>query len=149
MPTIYLAIDYGTRRTGLAVGNDLLKTAQAIATINTADLQQADGQIKTAAIEKIVQEWKIGHLVIGVPLGPEGEETGLSEKIRRFGTDLGQCLALPVSFTDERHSSGSADQLLRANQAAGKRLSRKQILARDSLAAQIILETFFSRPRPS
>lgn len=145
MPTTYLAFDYGTRRTGLAVGNDLLRTTQAIAALSTTELEHADGRIKTDAIKKIIQEWKVGHLVFGLPLDPRGEDTPLSLRIRRFAEQLGQRLALPVSFSDERYSSGSADQLLRQNQAAGKRFTRRKIAARDSVAAQIILETFFSK----
>ena len=145
MPTTYLAFDFGTQRTGLAVGNDLLRTTQAIPAINTRELQHTDGSIKTDTVKALVREWKIGHLVFGLPLDAEGAETRLSRRIRQLGQQLAEQVQLPVSFADERYSSGSADRLLREGQAAGKRFGQRKIAARDSVAAQLILETFFSR----
>ncbi len=144
MPKTYLAFDYGTQRTGLAVGNDLLRTAQAIPAINTRDLQHTDGRVRTETVNALVKEWKIAHLVFGLPLDAAGAETRLSRRVRDIGNQLGNQLQLPVSFSDERYTSGSADRLLREGQAAGKRFSQRKIAARDSVAAQLILETFFT-----
>ena len=145
MPKTYLAFDYGTQRTGLAVGNDLLRTAQAIPAIDTRALLHADGRVKTKVVDALVKEWKIKHLVFGLPLDSKGEETRLCRRIRQFGEQLADQLQLPVSFSDERYSTGSADRLLREGQGAGKRFGQRKIAARDSLAAQLILETFFTR----
>ena len=145
MPKTYLAFDYGTQRTGLAVGNDLLRTVQAIPAISTREIQHADGRARSEAVRTLVREWKIAHLVFGLPLDSAGEETRLSQRIRELGEQLGAQLQLPVSFSDERYSSGSADRLLREGQPAGKRFTQRKIAARDSVAAQLILETFFTR----
>jgi len=143
--TSYLALDYGSKRTGLAVGNDLLCTAQALPAIATRQLHNADGKIVLDTLKLLIQNWKIGHLVFGAPLNTDGEETAMSKRIRRLGHQFGNALALPVSFADERYSSSEADRLLRERQPAGKKLSTKSIALRDSIAAQLILETFFKQ----
>jgi putative Holliday junction resolvase len=145
MPSTYLAFDYGTKRTGLAVGNDLLCTTQALPSIPTSQLQNADGKIMLDGIHHIVRTWNVNHLVFGVPLDAEAQETTLSKRIRRLGHQLGNALALPVSFTDERYSSNEANRLLRQQQQSGKKFTAKLIALRDSVAAQLILETYFSQ----
>ncbi len=147
MPTTFLAFDYGTKRTGLAVGNDLLCTTQAIPAISTAQIQAADGQIVLDTLLPIINSWKVKHLVFGAPLDTDAQETNLSKRIKRLGNQLGNALALPVSFADERYSSSEADRLLREHHPAGKKFNQKKINLRDSIAAQLILQAYFSENR--
>ncbi len=139
-----LAFDYGTKRTGLAVGNDLLYTAQPLPAIATSLLRDADGKPVLTTVQKIIDTWKIQHLIFGAPLDSQAQETDLSKRIKRFGHQLGNALALPVDFADERYSSSEADRLLRENQLAGKKFTAKKIALRDSIAAQLILEAYFT-----
>lgn len=143
-PKTYLALDYGSKRIGLAVGNDLTETSQPIAAIATQQLFQADGKIVTENIGKLIDSWKIDHLVFGAPLDAEGNETHLSRQIKKLGTALGAELALPVSFADERYSSGTADRMIREHHPRGKKFNARKIALRDSIAAQLILEAFFA-----
>ncbi len=145
MPTTYLAFDYGTKRTGLAVGNDLLCTTQALPAISTSQLRNIDGKIMLESIQPIIRTWKVNHLVFGAPLDADAQETALSKRIKRVAHQLGNALALPVSFADERYSSSEADRLLREQQQIGKKFTAKKIALRDSIAAQLILETYFSQ----
>ena len=144
MPKTYLAFDYGSKRIGLAVGNDLLCTTQPLPAIDTKQLQQADEKLILEPIQAIVNTWKINHLVFGAPLDADAQETALSKRINKLGHQLGAALALPVSFADERYSSGEADRLLREHQQAGKIFNAKKIALRNSIAAQLILEAYFS-----
>lgn len=147
MVKTFLAFDFGTKRTGLAVGNDLLYSTQPLAAIPTRQYLQANGKVAVdalQAIEAIVRTWKVNHLIFGVPLNADGDETTLSKRIRKIGRSLAQQLDLPVNFVDERYSSGEADRVLRANQPAGKKFKQKQIALRDSVAAELILQTYFS-----
>jgi len=141
MVNTFLAFDYGRKRTGLAVGNDLLRTAQPLPAMATPK----NGRLSLDAVRVLVKEWKITQLIFGAPLNAEGEETDMSKQIRKAGNRLAQELALPVNFVDERYSSGAADRLLRELQPAGRKLSTKKIALRDSLAAELILKTYFSR----
>lgn len=144
MPKTYLAFDYGSKRIGLAVGNDLLRTTQALPAIATRQLHQADGKIILDTLKPIIETWKIGHLVFGVPLDADAGETTLSKRIRKLGNELGIDLALPVSFADERYSSSEADRRLRELHQPGKKFNARKIALRDSVAAQLILEACFS-----
>lgn len=144
MVKTFLAFDFGTKRTGLAVGNDLLHSTQPLAAVPTRQYLQADGEITPDTIRALVRFWKVNHLIFGVPLNADGDETTLSKRIRKIGRSLAQQLDLPVNFVDERFSSGEADRVLRANQPAGKKFKQKQIALRDSVAAEIILKTYFS-----
>jgi putative Holliday junction resolvase len=144
MSATYLAFDYGSKRIGLAVGNDLLCTTQALPAINTKQLRRADGKIILDTVQDIVNTWKINHLIFGAPLGTNAQETALSKRIKRIGHQLGNALALPVSFADERYSSSEADRLLREHHQAGKQFNTRKIALRDSIAAQLILQAYFS-----
>ena len=146
MPKTYLAFDYGTKRTGLAVGNDITYTAQALPAIATHLFEKPAKQIGIGPIKKIITEWKVDELIFGEPLDMQGKETKSSKHIKMIGTQISTLLGLPVRFVDERYTSGAADQILRSQQQAGKILSQKKITLRDSIAAQLILECYFSSP---
>ena len=143
MPNTFLAFDYGTKRIGLAVGNDLICSTQPLPAMATRQLFPADGKTVSDELRNLIREWKVDHLVFGAPLDAEGEATQLSKRIRKIGNALGRQLDLPVSFADERYSSGAADRLMREHLPAGKRFSAKKIALRDSVAAELILQTYF------
>ena len=107
-------------------------------------MRNADGKLLLATIQPIIKTWKIQHLIFGAPLDSQAQETELSKRIKRFGYQLGNALALPVDFADERYSSSAANRLLRENQLDGKKFTAKKIALRDSIAAQLILEAYFS-----
>lgn len=144
-PKTYLALDYGTKRIGLAVGNDLTRTAQPIAAIETQQLVKVNGKLRVEMIDKLVHEWKIRHIVFGSPLNTDGKKTAFSQKIENIGDALSKLLDIPVSYADERYTSAAADLILREQQQPGKKLTARKVSLRDSIAAQLILEAFFAQ----
>lgn len=144
MPKTYLAFDYGTKRTGLAVGNDITYTSQALPAIATRLFEKPGRQVVMQSIEKLITEWKVDELIFGEPLNMQGQETKASKHIKNIATQMSALLGLPVHFVDERYTSSAADQILRSQQQAGKKLTQKKIALRDSIAAQLILESYFS-----
>ena len=64
--TTFMAFDYGEKRTGVAVGNRLLGTAQPQGSIH------AQGDARFVQIEKVLKEWQPQAIVIGVPYHPDG-----------------------------------------------------------------------------
>ena len=74
----FLAFDFGLRRTGFAVGNRLLRTAQPQGTI------VAEGDSRFAKIEKQLQEWQPDALVVGVPFHTDGAAHDNTVRARRF-----------------------------------------------------------------
>lgn len=135
-----LAIDYGIKRFGLAVGNTLTMTTQAITPI-----ENLGSKVNWPKIDQVIQEWKIHAVVLGEPLSDAGETTVMSKKIRSFGDELHHHTHLPIVYADERYSSSQADQVLRSTQQQGKKLQKKHVLMRDSLAAELILQVYFEQ----
>ena len=118
----FLALDFGLKRTGVAVGNRLLRTAQPQSTI------QAEGDARFARIAERLREWQPDALVVGVPFHPDGAEHENTLRARRFARQLRGRFNLPVFEVDERYSTTEA-------LASGARDA-------DAGAACIILEQF-------
>ena len=126
-PQTVMAFDYGTRRVGVAVGNSVSRSGQALKTIAAPN---ADSLFQ--AISALVQEWQPELLVVGRPLHPDGTSHEMTEKTARFGNQLKGRLNLPVIWVDERYSSAilESDAQMRDNL--------------DAHSAAVILEQYFA-----
>lgn len=120
-----LAFDYGTRRTGVAVGNTLMRQAQPLATL------VAEGDAVFAKAEPLIREWQPAALVVGIPLHPDGAAHENTRRAERFARRLHGRFGLPVHRVDERYSTTEA----LATGARGE--------AADAAAAAILLEQYF------
>ena len=130
-----LAFDFGLRRIGVAVGQTTTQTATALRTVSNGP------EPDWAAVDRLVAEWRPQLLVVGLPLGAEGEETDMSKAARRFGGTLGSRYELNVEFADERLTSRAAGGRFAELRAAGQ-LRRKHAGQLDAISAQIILENW-------
>jgi putative Holliday junction resolvase len=130
-----LAFDFGLRRIGVAVGQATTRTASALETVSNGRAPD------WAALDRLVREWRPGNLLVGLPLGPEGEETDMSRAARRFGSALGVRYDLDVQYADERLSSRAAESRFAEMRAAGG-MRRKHADQLDAISAQIILENW-------
>ncbi|MCP4262145.1 MAG: Holliday junction resolvase RuvX [Planctomycetes bacterium] len=130
----YLAIDYGTKRTGLAICDSAETIASPLAVI-----QGQKELIKK--ISEVVEKEEIEAVVLGLPLNMDGSEGAQSKLVLKFGKQLQNGLKIPVLLQDERLSSFSAEEkLASANYTRGKR--KKRI---DAVAAAEILESFLEQ----
>ncbi len=118
----FLAFDYGLKRTGVAVGNRMLRTATPQPTI------RAEGEARMVAAAARVKEWQPDALVVGVPFHPDGASHDNTARARKFARQLRGRLGKPVYEVDERYSTTEA-------LASGARDA-------DAGAACIILEQF-------
>jgi putative Holliday junction resolvase len=100
--TTFIAFDYGEKRTGVAVGNRLLGTAQPQGSIH------AQGDARFAPIEKVIKEWQPDAIVIGVPYHPDGAAHENTTRAKKFGRQLHGRFKLPVFEVDERYSTTEA-----------------------------------------
>ena len=98
----FLAFDYGLKRTGVAVGNRLLRTATPQPTIRA----QGAAQLVQAAAR--VREWQPDAIVVGVPLHPDGAAHENTARAQKFARQLRGRLRLPVFEVDERYSTTEA-----------------------------------------
>lgn len=129
-PSVFLGLDYGLRRVGLAVGD----TSRFLAFACGAHVEGQDGSI-FKFLGEIIQTRQITGLVMGLPLKTDGTDGEITAKVRRFAVRLEEEFSLPVILWDERYSSQEADRWLR-----DKRRSTKE--DRDALAAEIILQSY-------
>ena len=128
-----LAVDYGERRTGLAVSDDLGITAQGLETIVAKDESEI-----TALVARAVEETGSGKIVVGLPLNMNGTESEMSKKVREFGVELARVTSMPVVFWDERLTSIQAQRVLRD---MGKKTYKNKSEI-DRISATLILQEF-------
>ena len=98
----FLAFDFGLKRTGVAVGNRLLRTATPQWTI------RAEGDARLSQVEARVREWQPDALVVGVPFHPDGASHDNTVRAKKFARQLRGRTRLPVYEVDERYSTTEA-----------------------------------------
>lgn len=128
-----MGLDYGSRRIGVAVCDELGMTAQGAATINRKN-RQAD----LDAIADLVRRYDIERIIIGYPLRLDGSEGIQCEKVNRFCRRLEARLSLPVIRRDETLSTKEAEEILCQTGVRPKK--RKGSV--DRVAASIILQGY-------
>ncbi len=119
MSQTILAFDFGEKRIGVAVGNNITKTAEPLKIIQG---KNQDERFK--AIELIINEWQPQILVVGLPKHPDGAEHEMTQKVTRFSNQLKGRFQKEVLWVDERYTSVSVDG------------------GNDALAAQLILQQY-------
>ena len=127
----YLAIDYGTKRTGLAICDP-----REIVSSTLTILQ--GGEALCRSIAEIARQEKVEAFVVGLPLNMDGSEGFQAKRVRAFADHLARTLDLPVLFQDERLSSYAAAEKL-AECGPGRAKKGKLL---DALAAAEILTAF-------
>lgn len=139
---LVLGIDFGARRIGLATGNTLTGTARPLNTVHHDGAPSED-------IDRVIESWKPGCIVVGLPLAADGSETDSSRAARRFATELqARHPEIEITFQDERYSSRMADaQFAKARRDGHAR--RRDARNLDSVAAAIIVESWLAANRPA
>lgn len=98
----FLAFDYGLKRTGVASGNTISRTASPQATI------KAEGDARFVQIAARIHEWQPNALVVGVPYHPDGAAHDNTARALKFARQLRGRFNLPVHEVDERYSTTEA-----------------------------------------
>ncbi|MCL4394250.1 MAG: Holliday junction resolvase RuvX [Chloroflexi bacterium] len=133
MPRI-VALDVGDATIGVAAADELKITVNPIRTIRRSKSVKTD----LREVEAMLQELDAATVVVGLPLGPEGEEGPQALKVRDFVERLARRVKVPVETWDERFSTVDAeDILLRLDVSRAK---RREII--DQVAAVVILESY-------
>nr|WP_163501488.1 Holliday junction resolvase RuvX [Halomonas socia] len=133
---LILAFDFGTRRIGVAVGNELLASARQL-----EPLHARDGIPDWTVITRLVDEWRPDLFVVGLPLTRDGEEQEMSVRARKFGKRLFGRYGIACEMVDERGSTREAKAIARE---AGHRGNYRDDSV-DGIAAVLILEGWFAR----
>jgi len=133
-----LALDYGSRRIGVAVSDELALFAHPRSALKGA------GRKLFSQIQNLVSSENISEVIVGLPLTLEGGESEQTKLTRKWIKHLREVLDVPVTEWDERLTSIQADKIL--NEAGRSRKNRRSG-ERDSAAAAIILQTVLDSRR--
>lgn len=133
-----LAVDYGLRRTGLAVCDALGIAAHPLEAIVSYSLKETVDAIVVLVVEREVQ-----RVIVGMPYMPDGREGEQVKNVYVFLDALRAKLPerVELGHQDERHTTKEAKQLLRGSGLRGKKHKAKV----DSVAAVVILREFLEK----
>ncbi len=136
-PRTILAFDFGLRRIGVAVGQDITGSASPLGVVTNRD----DG-VDHGAIAALIEEWRPTGIVVGMPSHADGSRSEMQEPVEAFIKEL-ERYGLSVETVDERYTSVDAERVLKDARIAGTRgrISKEMI---DSAAAVFIAERYFS-----
>ena len=121
-----LAIDFGLKKVGLAIGNTLTKTSMPISTIFYKSKQELFN-----ILEKHIIEWKPELIIIGNPLNMDQTESEMSKLAEKFSTQISKKFNLAVKLVDERLSSFEAKEFAKDDNL-------------DAMAAKLILDSWMN-----
>ena len=128
-----MGLDFGTKRIGVALSDELFITAQGADTIYRTAIA-AD----MARIKRVAEENSVGEIVVGLPISMNGTHSAKTKEVLEFADSLAKVVSIPVKTWDERLTTVQAEKaLLEADVSRGK---RRMVI--DKIAAQIILQNY-------
>jgi len=133
-----LGLDYGEKRIGVALSDELGLTAQGLETIQRRNMAH-----DVECIGRIARNMNVELIVVGYPIRLNGEEGIQCAKVKRFARRLETTLSLPIIFQDETLTTKEAESILAE---ANVRREKRKLLV-DKLAAGIILQTYLDSRR--
>jgi putative Holliday junction resolvase len=135
-----MGIDFGEKRIGLAVSDPTNTVATPLETL----VRRAGKRPPYRAMGELAEEHEVGQLVIGLPLGLDGEENEWCAEVRAMADRLASATGLPVAWVDERMTSVRAERAVRSSGLSrSKREERGRV---DAAAAQLILQAWLDNP---
>lgn len=130
---VILSVDYGDKRTGIAVCDKLEMLASAVCVITEWNPESLADKIVSVAAERRAEE-----IVVGLPRNMDGSKGFRAEACEELGKLIEARTDIPVKFWDERLTTVSAHRILSENNVRGKK--RKAVV--DAVAAEIILQNY-------
>ena len=127
-----MAFDPGSKRIGVAVSDALRIVASPLTVVDAGDPWEE--------IERLLDEYRPGVLVVGLPVGLDGSEGPAAERARAFGRELDERTDVPVEYVDERNTTTEAEAAL--IEGGVRRRDRKQTV--DKVAAAVILRHYLA-----
>lgn len=126
------AIDYGTKRVGLATSDALGITVKGLPTVVRTGPLEAD----VAAVAAALAARDVTGLVVGLPLHADGQESEMSREARVFGDRVAAALGVKVVYVDETLTSWEAEQAVKAS---GRRLRDARVRGEVDRAVAVAL----------
>ena len=132
-----MAFDFGTQKMGMAVGQALIESATPLALF-----PMKDGVPQWENLLKIIKQHQPQLFLVGLPLNMDDSESELSTRARKFARRLRHQSNIDTLMVDERLTTREARDELDHYQAQG----RGKKLAADSLAAALLIESWYREP---
>jgi len=136
-PKTILAIDFGLRRIGMAVGQSITASASPLGVVRNGE----DGP-DFDSLGNLIDEWRPSLIVVGLPVHADGTPSNMTAHVEHFIQEL-QRYSLPIETIDERNTSTEAKAVLKNARAAGSRGRIKKEMI-DSAAAVFIAERYLA-----
>ncbi|GLQ09553.1 putative pre-16S rRNA nuclease [Devosia yakushimensis] len=133
-----LGLDLGTKTIGVAISDAMRYSATPLETIKRTKFTQ-----DAIRLEELIAQNNVVAIVLGLPLNMDGSEGPRVQSTRAFARSLGQRIALPIAFWDERLSTSAVTRMM--IDADLRRDRRAEIV--DKLAASYILQGALDRLR--
>lgn len=132
----FMAVDYGEKRVGLAISDELGMIASPAGFI----ARRAGKRAPIAELVRRAESLGARGFVVGLPLDGDGNETEWAAEVRRVGSELEKRTALPVRYHDERYTTSAS---LRAiGEMGGSTRGRKGDV--DAMAAAALLQSLLN-----
>jgi putative holliday junction resolvase len=132
-----MALDYGKRRTGIAVSDPLQIIASGLDTVDTSQLLE---YVKNYIVRESVE-----RIVMGMPTQPNGAPSENAARVAEFAGRLRKAVSVPVEFYDERFTSVMAHQAMLDGGLHRKARQNKALV--DKISATIILQSYMESHR--
>lgn len=138
-----LGVDFGDKRTGLAISNDMRTLASGITQISVGGMQKT-----AAAVAQIAKDRAVVGVVVGLPVNMDGSHGPRAQHAEKFAGLLREALTalsveIPVVMQDERMTTMAASRYLNETDTRGSK--RKGVI--DTLSAEIILQNTLDKLR--
>lgn len=133
-----MGLDYGKKRIGVAVSDELGLTAQGVTVINRSDFEKDIEKIK-----ELISEYEISEIIVGIPKNMDGSCSDMALEASDFAERLKENIFLPLKMEDERLTSKAAERTLLEGDVSRKK--RKTVI--DKVAAVYLLQGYLDRKK--
>ncbi len=130
---VVMAFDYGLRNIGIAIGQNITKSASTFYAIKAQE-----GVPDWIKLDLIIQEWEPVLFVVGDPFNMDGTKSEFQKKIAKFSAELKKRYKIDLHLMDERLTTKEAKERIQDRSDGIKESANKH-----SISAQIILEDWF------
>ncbi len=137
---VYLGLDLGDTRIGVALSDELGVTAHPLCT-----LTRKNRKVDLVAISDLVSIHKVERVIIGLPISLDGSIGPQAQKVQKFAQRLGKVIKIPIELWDERFTTAEAEAVLQELNKNSKQ--QKDII--DQVAAMIILNEYLENQHDS
>ena len=130
---VVMAFDYGLRNIGIAIGQNITKSASTFYAIKAKE-----GEPDWIKLDSIVKEWEPTLFIVGDPFNMDGTRSEFQKRISQFSKELKNRYKIRLHMMDERLTTKEATERIKTESSALQESANKH-----SVSAQIILEDWF------